>query len=348
LNLKLINKVTNITRYHRFLIEKEIYLYSNLLYFEKMVLLKSINNIFQMNTNSYSSFKPIAIEDKDVFKKYFSDYPSQFCDLNFVNLMVWNSLSNVYWYEHENRLYIYFSCIDSLVIGIGKETLPNELTNVSNELRRIGKSGIITLIKNDYIQDYRSTLETDFLIEEDDNFRDYIYYTKDLATLCGKKLSKKKNQINQFKKLYPNYVVRPITLNDMESCIELTKTWIDSKNEIDEYMEYEMKAIIETWNLYNSLEIEGLVILVYDVPVAYSIFSCQSKDTADIHFEKFDHSFKGSGQLINQETAIFLKNKYVYINREQDLNIEGLKKAKRSYCPAFNLKAFRLVPKHHD
>jgi len=291
-----------------------------------------------------NSFKPVEMEDKAVFKQYFSEYPSKYCDMNFVNLVAWNDCTGAKWQEVGNRLFIYYSAIDSLVFQIGKDLTPSEMNQVSQKMQRGGKSGVITLVKPEYVEANRTQLEKYFTIEENELYNDYIYSSKKLASLSGKKLSKKKNLVNQFKRQYPNYVSRPLTSADREICLELTRTWTDSKEDIDEYMEFEMEAIQKTWDHFDELGMEGVIILVDNQPVAYTIYSWQSHDTVDVHFEKYNNHFKGSGQMINQETALILKDKYSFINREQDLQLEGLKKAKRSYDPIQNLRAFSLVP----
>jgi len=301
-----------------------------------------------MLTPDINTFKPVTAADRAVFKQYFSEFPSRYCDLNFVNLVAWNGATGASWTEFDNRLYIYFSHIDSILLQIGKDVSPNYLLKISQDLQKSGKSGRISLVKPEYIESNRLQLEKSFIIEEDRDFSDYIYSSKKLSLLSGKKLTKKKNLVNQFRRYYPDYVVRPLTSADKDTCLELTQTWSDLKDDIDPCMEYEIDAIQETWDHFNELGVEGLLILVDNQPVAYSIFSWQSHDTVDIHFEKYNRQYKGSGQIINQETASYLKDKFKYLNREQDLDIEGLKKAKMSYDPDHILKAYSLNPINNE
>jgi len=292
-----------------------------------------------------NSFKPIQLSDKSLFHNYFSAYPSSYCDFNFVNLIVWNDASGVSWQEHDGRLYIYFSGIDALLFPIGREISPKELYELSSDLQKKGNSGIITVAKPEFVETNRSELEKYFILEEDPDYQDYVYLSEKLALLSGKKLQKKKNLVSQFKRLYPDYTVRPLTAADREICLELTETWTVLNEDSDEYLEMELVAIRKTWEQFEALGVEGVLILVDNQAVAYTIYSWQSQDTADIHFEKYNRNYKGSGQIINQETALFLKEGFKYLNREQDLQMEGLKKAKMSYDPDQLLKAFSLNPR---
>lgn len=292
-----------------------------------------------------NSFQPIQLTDKSLFHTYFSAYPSSYCDLNFVNLIVWNDASGVSWQEHNDRLYIYFSGIDALLFPIGREISPKELYELSSDLQKNGKSGIITVVKPEFVENNRSELERYFILEEDPDYQDYVYLAEKLALLSGKKLQKKKNLVSQFKRLYLDYTVRPLTAADKEICLKLTETWTQLNEDSDEYLEMELVAIRKTWEQFEVLGVEGVLILVDNQAVAYTIYSWQSPDTADIHFEKYNRNYKGSGQIINQETALFLKERFKYLNREQDLQMEGLKKAKMSYDPDQLLKAFSLTPR---
>ena len=96
---------------------------------------------------------------------------------------------------------------------------------------------------------------------------------------------------------------------------------------------------------FGELELQGLKIAQGRDLVAFSVFSRLSSNMADVHFEKFDPLIKGASQMIKWETAKFLAGKYKYINREQDLGIEGLRQAKRSYSPEYILSAYFLERK---
>jgi hypothetical protein len=90
--------------------------------------------------------------------------------------------------------------------------------------------------------------------------------------------------------------------------------------------------------MWDLLPAEGIIICLHDKIAAFSIFSPQTPDMVTEHFEKFDPEKKGAAQLINWETAKYLQNRYKYLNREQDLGLEGLRQAKLSYQPEFLVK----------
>ncbi len=107
----------------------------------------------------------------------------------------------------------------------------------------------------------------------------------------------------------------------------------------------ESDAMDMAFSHWNDLGLSGLMLMVKDEIVAFAVFSPLSSDTWDVHFEKSDMAFKGAAQMINYETAKFLKGTARYINREQDLGISGLRKAKLSYVPHALIEPYFIVPK---
>ncbi|HQJ96840.1 MAG TPA: phosphatidylglycerol lysyltransferase domain-containing protein, partial [Candidatus Cloacimonas sp.] len=187
---------------------------------------------------------------------------------------------------------------------------------------------------------YAQTPELDnyFEVSDDRAWADYVYEIDSLVKLSGKKLAKKKNLISQFIRAYPDYQVLPVTNDKLDALLRFTYKWKRERSAEGIYLMTELKAIENTLAMWDILPCEGIIICLHDKIAAYSIFSPQTPDMADEHFEKFDPDKKGSAQIVNWETARHLQNRYKYLNREQDLGMEGLRQAKLSYQPAFLVK----------
>jgi len=105
-------------------------------------------------------------------------------------------------------------------------------------------------------------------------------------------------------------------------------------------------ALRRAFELFDDLEGEGLVVLVDGRVVAFSIFSRHIDGTCLVNFEKADHGMSGLSQYLNRVTAERLLGKgCLFVNREQDLGIPGLRKSKRSYDPDFLLENYSLIPR---
>ncbi|HRR29388.1 MAG TPA: phosphatidylglycerol lysyltransferase domain-containing protein, partial [Victivallales bacterium] len=170
-----------------------------------------------------------------------------------------------------------------------------------------------------------------FEVIEDEDFVDYVHLIDRLVELKGSKLAKKKNLISQFVRNHPDYKCLPITDNFKTSILELSDKWYAKQHTNHIGLKHEKLALNSAIEHFESLSLEGLVILAENKICAFSIFSRQNDETYIEHFEKADSEIKGSAQIINMETAKYLRTKAKFLNREQDLGIPGLRKAKLSY-----------------
>lgn len=175
-------------------------------------------------------------------------------------------------------------------------------------------------------------------LERDD--ADYLYESEALATLKGKKLHAKRNHRNRFLENYPDYQYEEITDDNMLECLELAKNWKQEKEIITpkaawskaEY-EYEYKAIERALHNRERLMTKGAILRVNGKVIAFTIGSPINDNVFDIHFEKAYADIQGAYTMINCEFARRSLLDYPYINREEDIGIEGLRKSKLSYHP---------------
>ncbi len=123
--------------------------------------------------------------------------------------------------------------------------------------------------------------------------------------------------------------------SDKESVLKFFQLWQNERELEGKTIETEYKAVQKTFELWNVLPVDGLLIKADGQIIGCSIFSRQTQDMVTQHFEKFDPTIKGSAQTIIWETAKYLCDRYIWLNREQDMGIEGLRQAKRSYVPEF-------------
>lgn len=173
---------------------------------------------------------------------------------------------------------------------------------------------------------------------DDGNF-DYIYNAADLAVLSGKKYHSKRNHIASFKRTYPDWHFEEITGENISECIDLHTKWIETKgNDAPDYS-YEFEAALAGLESYETLGLRGGLVRVGDEAVAYTFGEKLSDECFVCHFEKAPADMRGAYAIINQEFAKRLyEDGFSYINREEDLAIDGLRRAKQSYHPAIWLK----------
>jgi hypothetical protein len=172
-----------------------------------------------------------------------------------------------------------------------------------------------------------------FNFESDRNNSDYIYAAQDLIHLKGSKYRNKKNHINYFKRTYMDYQYVAIDADLLESCKESAEQWCKQHNDQhDPSLEFEKEAIIDVLSHYDYLGVTGGAILVNNKIEAFSYGEPLNDEMAVIHIEK-GSELRGAYQVINQEFCRNAWSNMQYINREEDMGLPGLRRAKESYHP---------------
>ena len=164
---------------------------------------------------------------------------------------------------------------------------------------------------------------------------EYVYAIDDLADLKGKKYQPKRNHINRFLAEYPDAVIRPLDESTLPDAKNLADRWYQRRT-AEEDAQIELVALNRAFANWQALELEGLVLYVGDQAVAMAIGSFLGEDTVDVHFEKADLDYNGAYAVINRAFARHIREKYPqvkFLNREEDMGLEGLRKAKLSYYP---------------
>ncbi|MDP2174033.1 MAG: phosphatidylglycerol lysyltransferase domain-containing protein [Candidatus Cloacimonadaceae bacterium] len=282
-----------------------------------------------------------------LLREYFSLYSHEACDYSICNLMTWGRIYDnqfALWREH---LVIFIPRFQYVLFPVGKGLVPEELTELLSLFHLDFKDAGLILIPEEYLS-ANPEMELFFEIREDRAWADYIYSTEKMVSLSGKKLAKKKNLVSQFIRAYPDYKVLKITPDRRDVIISFTEKWRREREAEGIYLNTEFIAIKNALDMWNELPIEGLIICLHNRIVAYSIFSEQTPKMATIHFEKFDPDKKGSGQIVNWETAKHLSQRYAWINREQDIGLPGLRQAKLSYMPDYLIKFFSAKAKSQE
>ncbi|NLM36666.1 MAG: DUF2156 domain-containing protein [Firmicutes bacterium] len=167
---------------------------------------------------------------------------------------------------------------------------------------------------------------------------DYLYRTKDLIELRGRKYQQKRNHINRFQQFYP-FTYHSLTPEHFPACQRLFEHWAAEKAGQPEVNE-ERLALQEAFQHFSLLKLKGGALEVYGELQAFAIGSRLNKDTAIVHFEKANAEFSGIYAVINQQ---FIAHEWAdtkYINREDDMGLPGLRQAKERYHP------FRMVEKY--
>ncbi len=184
-------------------------------------------------------------------------------------------------------------------------------------------------------------------VENRDNF-DYLYDIEKMCTLAGKKLHGKRNHINRFLENHPEWTYEAITSENLAECMELNHQWNVSHEEEDESHSPEVQALTLIAKDFEALGMVGGLIRVDGNVVAFTIGDLLGNDLFNVHFEKAYGDMQGAYPMINREFARYIQEHYPqvkFLNREEDMGIEGLRRAKESYYPERLVEKFTAKKK---
>lgn len=288
-------------------------------------------------------FKPVTLADRAFFERHYSLYPQAHSDNTFTSMVCWNHFMR-YRYVYVNGSLI-LACTAAGItrlhppIGPRDPALMREVIRLA--LHMCDENKPVILIDPDTAK-WMKKLEPELLLVPDLNHFEYVYRASELVELPGKKYLKIRSQINKFRKNY-RHTIEPITPGDREEIMEFLVKWCESKRCEDNFiLAHEIEAISYAIEHFTELSLRGLMIRVDSEVAAISLFERLNTNTALIHFEKGLPKYKGIYKVINAETASFLAREVEYINRESDLGIDGLRKAKLRYRPHHMVEVYSL------
>lgn len=293
------------------------------------------------------NFKKVEIKDYDLFKKYMNTESEYSCETTFVNLLTWQCTYNN----------MFAVCDEQLIIKSGLENEQVYRLPYGNDFEK-GMELIRSNCGNQYptfwVQEGKRFEEFKehfgdkcTLIEKRDSF-DYIYLQSDLAQLSGKKYHSKRNHISAFSKTH-DWHYEPITndnINDVHICAE--KWYAENSYKNDSYLLCEKRGLDTILDNRESLAVKGGAIYVGDMVVSFTLGSPLNSTIFDIHIEKALKEYATAYTVINNEFAKRELGDYKYINREDDMGLEGLRKAKLSYKPNILLPKYYCILENSD
>ena len=294
--------------------------------------------------------KQLTLSDKNVFDSYFRKYMPQISELTFTNLFAWrkhyklkyaiiNDYLCIFCADDNNKPYIFPPIGD-----LESDKLKDAFDVIQQYAKDNNHEVIIKKVYEHNVKQILDILGPNYVAQYDRDNSDYVYLASDLSTLKGNKYHKKRNHVNKFVLTY-KYEYVPVNCDNKHLCYDVLDKWLSNKktnlgsynDEVDA-----IKQIVENWD---KLDCVGAIINVDDKPQAFTFGERLNKDTAVIHIEKINSEIDGLGEFINKEFCRQNFKDIIYINREQDLGIEGLRKAKKSYLPQKFINKYNIVDK---
>lgn len=282
-------------------------------------------------------FKSITLNEKELYEKYLFDEKERGCEYSFANLFMWGKQR----YAVVNNHIVLFSqyykrSVYLFPVGAGDKKAV--LDAVMADARERGLEYRITGITESDKELMESLYPDKFEYHRDRDFFDYVYAVEDLTQLKGRKYHGKKNHFNKFLAMHPDYKTETINDKNISKVQDMVERWYKDRIEElpDSDLTMEQKAIGKAFKNYKDLGMEGIILTDNNEVLAMTMGSPLSHNTFDVNFEKALSGVDGAYAAINREFAVYItetRPEIEFLNREDDMGLEGLRKAKKSYHP---------------
>lgn len=289
-------------------------------------------------------FKEPCLADYDKITEFIAPFAeeSMSCEITPMTLLIWKN------YYHQ-KIAFYDAM---LFVSLGKNSeiflLPfaKDMKKAVNILKELTKSQNRPLVflgaEGVRLDTFNSIFSEEFSQNESREDFEYLYLTEKLKNLSGKKFHSKRNHISAFSKAY-NWSYESMTTDILPEVFEMADKWTEEMKKITDdtkSIEVENKALKEYLPFMKELNLRGGCIRVDGKIIAFTFGSPINNKVFDIHVEKALPEFRTAYTLINREFILNELLDFEYVNREDDMGLEGLRKAKLSYHPDILLKKY--------
>ncbi|MDD4688149.1 MAG: phosphatidylglycerol lysyltransferase domain-containing protein [Eubacteriales bacterium] len=284
------------------------------------------------------NLKSVSSDDLQKIKSYLEYRQCESSEINFLTFYIWRKAFNIQYAEVEGCLVIRFKDNDSpenfrFPIGGG---------DVIKALEKIEEHCDGRPIFYGISKQQAEFLETrGYKTSCMKAYSDYVYKTDDLINLSGRKYHSKRNHLNTFMRSY-EYEYKAMDSENALECIKAYDLWFTNESQ-DAMLDYEKQAIEDILTHFDILDFKGGVLYANGEICAFTVSEQLTKDMAVIHIEKANTQINGAFPAINQMHLEATWSHLTYVNREEDLGLEGLRKAKLSYRPCKMIDKYKAV-----
>ncbi|MBI5190331.1 MAG: DUF2156 domain-containing protein [Nitrospirae bacterium] len=293
--------------------------------------------------------RPVCLEDRAFLEATFRAMRPDVSELNFTNIFMFSHVHHYQISSHNGNILIYarsYAGKPYFLAPIGDNNIPGTLTAMMEFMVAKGEPPHVELAWKGFVDGYIARGH-EYAWEANPDNADYVYDTRELIELTGRKFHKKKNHLNRFLREYgPVSEYKRLTPELVAGAKDLTERWCQEKCTVETPSTYgETEATMRALDNMESLSTVGGVVLVNGRVEGLSLGEELNPDTVVIHVEKANSEFVGLYQYLSSE---FLRNEfpgYKYTNREQDLGEPNLRHSKQSNNPIAMVEKYRVWPR---
>ena len=278
-------------------------------------------------------FKKPQIEDRPWVQRLYECSGFRGAEYTFANLYLWSYFyGEIAQYRDHLCQRLTFKGMHQYIYPAGCGEKKPVIDRLWRDSHEAGKPFVLRSLTKQTMAQLEEMYPGKFTYEENRNAFDYLYEIDTLCELAGKKYQAKRNHINRFMEANPDWHTQIITDDNVSVCLDLAARWYESHDD----SEADSRALHKAFDHRKDLKFEGLILYANDGPVAFSMGNRISYDTFDVNFEKAFAEVQGAYPLVNREFARLIRAAYPdirYLNREDDMGLENLRRAKESYHP---------------
>ena len=293
------------------------------------------------------TLKPISLEDREWVSDLMWRSNSRGSEYTFSNLYNWSKVYHFRIGRIEDFLIIQSgNTTHRYNYPIGFGDVRTAITVMMETCKKEGMAFRLYGINEQAKEALEIAYPNSFSFQPVRNNFDYIYLREKLATLTGKKLHGKRNHIARFKENHPDWCYEPLSDENLNEVGEMNQEWCRINGCYDDPgLRQEACAVRSALENYHALKLTGGALRADGKIIAFTLGSPVAEDTFVVHVEKAFGDIQGAYPMINQQFVLNELEKYTYVNREDDLGDEGLRKAKESYYPDMMYARYVLTPK---
>lgn len=292
----------------------------------------------EMNSDALNTLAPVY-----TFRK------NKTCDSVFLGLFLWKDYYQVRYAVCDDKAILLRLAADGEEFATlpicSAEDLPHYFHLLKDYFNQVLKLKLSIFLADEEAVQILSLSPEEFLIEELEDARDYLYSGDALRSLAGRKLHKKKNLVNSFCKTWESrYEYRRLSCTEGPEIKSFLARWgIAREERMEGQLEHEILGIHEILRHCSQLNITMAGVYIDGTLEAFTIGSYNPiENMAVIHIEKANPEIKGLYQFINQQFLLHEFPDAALVNREDDLGDPGLRQAKLSYCPVDFARKYRI------
>ena len=284
----------------------------------------------------------ITLQDRDWIRQRLLEEPREGCEYGFANIFAYSAAIDLY-VADTNGCFVTkcaFDDYNAYCFPIGGGSKDAAIREVIAEIRTNNTEAEIYGMNETDAALLEAAFPGAFNIQKERDSFDYVYLRDDLVNLSGKKYQSKRNHISFFERNC-RWSYETITRETIPECITMSEQWLkENTNEFQEDLEQELTIIKQAFSEYEALGCVGGLLRVDGVVVAYTFGEKLTDDMFCVHFEKAFSSIRGAYPMINKQFVLHELGDYRYINREDDVGHDNLRKAKESYHPALFVEKY--------